>query len=347
MSGKVRILVIGAGLVGHRHVRHVVKETRCEPAAVVDSDLQKKPLADEAGVPFYTNLEQALGEVRADAAIIATPNQTHTRIGIQCLERGLHILVETPIDADPAAARCLIETAGGNGLGLLVGHHRRFNPFVQATKRILAEGNLGRIEAVNVLWTLLKPQEYFRAAAWRCEPGGGPILINFIHDIDNLRYFFGDIDRIFAETSTKARDLAVEDTAVVTFRFASGLLGSAVISDTVASPYSFEATTGENPLVFHTRQDCYRIFGSRGVLSFPDMTVWSYGKDDEGWEHPILSESVEVTKTAPLDEQLRHFCDVIEKGTEPMCPGADALKTLEATLAIGESARSGLPVNLT
>jgi predicted dehydrogenase len=346
MSGKVRIIVIGAGLVGHRHVRHVVKEPRCKLAAVVDSDPQKKALADEAGVPFYTEVEQAFGEVRADAAIIATPNQTHTTIGIRCLEEGLHILVEKPIDADPAAARRLIETAGRHRLGLLVGHHRRFNPYVQATRRILEEGSLGRIEAVNVLWTLLKPEEYFRAAAWRCEPGGGPVLINFIHDIDNLRYFFGDIHRIFAESSSAARGLAVEDTAVVAFRFASGLLGSALISDTVASPYSFEATTGENPLVFHTGQDCYRIFGSRGVLSFPDMTLWSYRGKEQGWGRPVFSETIEVSQFAPLDEQLRHFCDVVEKGTPPRCSGEDALKTLEATLAIGESARLGLPVNL-
>jgi predicted dehydrogenase len=339
------MLVIGAGLIGHRHIRHVIQEPRCELAAVVDSDPHKKALADEAGVAFFTDLASALSKVEADAAIIATPNQTHTTIGMRCLEEGLHILVEKPIDADPAAANRLIETANRTRLGLLVGHHRRFNPYVKATKRIIEAGSLGRIEAVNVLWTLLKPEEYFRAAAWRCEPGGGPVLINFIHDIDNLRYFFGDIERIFAESSSMARGLAVEDTAVLTFRFASGLLGSALISDAVASPYSFEATTGENPLVFCTGQDCYRIFGSRGVLSFPDMTVWSYRGTERGWEHPISSESIAVTEAAPLDEQLRHFCDVVEKGTSPSCSGSDALKTLETTLAIGESARTGLPVN--
>ena len=346
MSGKVRIIVIGAGLVGHRHVRHVAKESRCELAAVIDPDPQKQALAEEADVPFYSDIEQAIPEVKADAAIIATPNQTHTAIGIRCIEDGLHILVEKPIDADPEAARRLIESAAKNRLGLLVGHHRRFNPYVQATKRILEEGRLGKIEAVNVLWTLLKPEEYFQAAAWRGQPGGGPVLINFIHDVDTLRYFFGDIDRIFAESSSAARGLAVEDTAVLTIRFQGGLLGTALISDAVASPYSFEATTGENPLVFHTRQDCYRIFGSRGVLSFPDMTIWYYGGKKQGWEHPISSETTRVPETVPLDEQLRHFCDVVEKGAVPRCSGEDALKTLEATLAIGKSARSGLPVEL-
>jgi predicted dehydrogenase len=346
MSGKVPIMVIGVGLVGHRHVRHVVKEPRCELAAVVDTDPQKKILADEADAPFYFDIDETLPEVRADAAIIATPNQTHTEIGIRCVEEGLHILVEKPIDADPAAAIRLIETAGKKNISLLVGHHRRFNPYVQAIKGILESGRLGRIEAVSVLWALLKPTEYFTAAAWRCEPGGGPVMINFIHDIDTLRYFFDDIERIFAESSSAARGLAVEDTAVVTLRFASGLLATALVSDTVASPYSFEATTGENPLVFHTGQDCYRIFGDQGVLNFPDMTIWYYGSKKMGWAHPISAESIEVTITTPLDEQLRHFCDVVEKGTAPRCSGEDALKTLQATLAIGESARSGLPVDL-
>jgi len=88
-----------------------------------------------------------------------------------------------------------------------------------------------------------------------------------------------------------------------------------------------------------------------GVPYYPDvehdMTVWSYGRKEQGWEHPIFAESIKVTNTVPLDEQLRHFCDVVQKQTAPRCSGEDALKTLEATLAIGESARSDLPVNLT
>ena len=345
MGKKLRI-VVGVGQIGHRHIRHVINEPRCELAGVVDTDPHKKALADDAGVPYYPGIEQALRAVQADAAIIATPNQTHASIGISCAEAGLHILVEKPIDADPAAAARLIESAANTHIGLLVGHHRRFNPYVQATRQILKEGRLGGIEAVNVLWTLLKPAAYFQAAAWRGEPGGGPVLINFVHDIDTLRYFFGDIERVFAEASSAARGLAVEDTAVVTLRFYSGLLATALISDSVASPYSFEATTGENPMVFHTGQDCYRIFGTRAVLSFPDMTFWSYGRKQQGWEHPIFAESIDVSNTIPLDEQLRHFCSMVQKRTAPRCSGEDALKTLEATLAIGESARSGVPVSL-
>ena len=344
MDSPVRIAVIGAGLIGHRHVQHIIDEPRCRLAGVIDPDPQAKLLAENAGTAYYSDIEPFLNETDAEGVIIATPNNTNTTIGVRCATAGLHLLVEKPIDSDPAAAANLLEVAKEAGVKVLVGHHRRFNPYIEAAKRILDDGTLGTVTAVNALWTGLKPSSYFNVA-WRRKPGGGPVLINLIHDVDNLRYLFGDVARIYAESSNAIRGFPVEDTAVISIRFASGVLGTVITSDVVASPYNFESATGENPFYYRAAQDCYRIFGTEASLNFPEMTLWRYtGEGEQGWEEPISSEQIEVEPGVPLKKELRNFCDVIRHDDMPRCSGEEGLKTLKTTMAVAEAVRRCEPV---
>ena len=340
----VRLAVIGAGLIGHRHIQHIVDEPRCRLTGVVDPSPEAKILAERAGTAYYNDVAPFLKKESAEGAIIATPNDTHAAIGIQCAKAGLHLLVEKPIDSDLSAAADLVATAQKAGIKLLVGHHRRFNPYIEAAKQIIEDGRLGTVSAVSVLWTVLKPASYFDVA-WRREACGGPVLINLIHDIDNLRYFFGDIGRIYAESSNAIRGYPVEDTAVITIRFLSNVLATVITSDAVASPYNFESATGENPLICSAGQDCYRFFGTRATLNFPEMTLWRYtGEGEQGWSEPISHQRTAVDRTIPFERQLQHFCDVIRNGAPPRCPGEEGIKTLEATMAVRESVRTGAPV---
>ncbi len=344
MDSPVRIAVIGAGLIGHRHIQHIIDEPRCRLAGVVDPRPEAKALAERGETIYYSDITPFLEKGDAEAVIIATPNDTHTTLGIQCTAAGLHLLVEKPIDSDPAAADNLIDAAEKAGVKVLVGHHRRFNPYIEATKRLLEDGKLGTVTAVNALWTSLKPPSYFDVV-WRREPGGGPVLINLIHDVDNLRYLFGDVKRVYAESSNAIRKYPVEDTAAILIRFHSGVLGTVITSDVVASPYNFESATGENPLLYSAAQDCYRIFGTEASLSFPEMIRWRYtGEGEQGWADPISSEQIDVPPAVPLENQLRNFCDVIRHGALPRCSGEEGLKTLRTTMAVADAVRRGEPV---
>jgi predicted dehydrogenase len=343
-ASPVHIAVIGAGLIGQRHIQHIVDEPRCRLAGVVDPSPQAKALAERAGSIYYSDVAAFLKKGDAEGVIIATPNEIHASIGVQCAKAGLHLLVEKPIDSDLHAAADLVDTAQKAGVKVLVGHHRRFNPYIEATKQIIDDGKLGTVSAVSVLWTVLKPPSYFNVV-WRRGPGGGPVLINLIHDIDNLRYLFGDITRIYAESSNAIRRYPVEDTAVITIRFHSGVLGTVVTSDAVASPYNFESATGENPIVCTAGQDCYRIFGTEATLNFPEMRLWRYtGEGEQGWSDPISHEHAVVEQSIPLERQLQHFCDVMRNGVASRCSGEEAIKTLEATMAVRDSVRTGAPI---
>ena len=248
---------------------------------------------------------------------------------------------KNPSLSDVQAARDLIACARKYKVQLLVGHHRRFNPLVETARAVVQSGKIGRLVAVSVLWTLLKPTDYFNVE-WRRNPGGGPVLINMIHDVDNLRYICGEIQNVYAQVSSAVRDFEVEDTACVTLRFNNGALGTVVTSDCVPSRWSYEATTGENPAYFKTHEDCYLFFGTEGTLAFPTMKRIHYASPSKiGWEYPIQTEEIPVQEQDPLIRQIEHFCAVIRGEETPRTSGEDALRTLAVIRAVLNSGASG------
>jgi len=322
----------------------VSASTECTLVAVCDADPARAATAEEFGVPFYQSLGALLSESTPQGAIIATPTDRHAAAGLACAEHGIHLLVEKPITASVAEAKQFLDVAGRCGVQVLVGHHRRYNPLVQRARAIAQNGELGELVAVSALWTLLKPRDYYQVG-WRTQPGGGPVLINLIHDIDNLRFMCGEIRSVYAATSSAARGFVVEDTASITLEFENGALGSILVSDVAPSPWSYELTSGENPIYPQSGQDCYYLCGTRGSLAFPSMTLWRYADGGEpGWYQPLQRDQLAVEQADPLAAQLAHFCRVVRGEERPLIDGWDGLRTLAATLAVLESARRNAPV---
>lgn len=330
------IAVAGAGLIGRAHIALIRKSESCTLAAIADPTPQARAFAKEIGVPHYADIERMLDAVKPQGVIVATPNAAHAANGLACVERGIPVLVEKPITETVESAKKLVAAATQADVPLLVGHHRRHSAIIAQARDVIRSGKLGRITSVTAFTTFLKPDPYFNMA-WRREPGGGPVLINLIHDIDDLRFLIGDIARVQAITSNAVRGFAVEDSAVVNLQFENGALGSITCSDAAAAPWSWELTSGENPAFPRNRDDCYFISGSAGSLAVPSMRLWTYGAE-RGWNAPLQLTQLAQDEADPLARQLAHFCAVIRREAEPACSGEDGAKTLAATLAIHESA---------
>jgi predicted dehydrogenase len=140
----------------------------------------------------------------------------------------------------------------------------------------------------------------------------------------------------------------VEDTAVVLLRLENGALVTISLSDTVAAPWSWDLASGENPAVFPQPLppvNTHYISGTEGSLTLPGLELWRYdGK--RGWQAPLSHEVIEVARGDPYAEQLRHLARVVRGKEEPLVSAADGTRTLRATLAVQEAARSGRPVIL-
>jgi predicted dehydrogenase len=188
-----------------------------------------------------------------------------------------------------------------------------------------------------------KPDQYFEDGPWRREPGGGPILINMIHEVHNLRMLCGEIVAVQAVASNAVRGFAVEDTVAINLRFASGALGTFMLSDTAACPRSWEQTSQENKAyASYADEDCYVITGTFGSLSVPTMHLKTYARaEDRSWWKPFESDVAGVVREDPLTLQMEHFGAVIRGEARPLVTVRDGLANLRVTEAIARAARTG------
>ena len=345
----LRIAVVGAGAIGRRHIALIRQREECVLAAIVDPAAAAAEHARALDTPRFASLDQLLADARPDGVVLATPNQVHVEQALECIDARVPVLVEKPIAHTVDAARRLCDAAEAAGVPVLVGHHRRHGAIIAKAIDIIAAGTLGRLVAVVGTALFYKPDAdgYFDER-WRREPGGGPVLINMIHEIDNLRALCGDIVAVQAFASNATRGFAVEDTAAIALSFANGALGTFMLSDTAVSDRSWEHTAGEDAAYrrAHTDEDdCYLIAGTLGSLAVPTMRIERYADaGHRSWHEPFVKARASLEVVDPLARQLAHFCDVIRGRVTPRVSARDGLRNLQIVEAIGEAARRGSTV---
>ncbi len=345
---KVRIAVAGAGQIGRRHVEMIRKNLDCALAAIVDPAPAAAEYARSLGVPLHASLSELFARGRPDGIVLATPNQLHVEQALACIAARVPTLLEKPVADTLEAGIRLAEAVDASGVPVLVGHHRRHSAIMAKAVEVIESGALGKIVAVtgSVLFYKAENEGYFDGPyAWRRQPGGGPILLNMIHEIGNLRSLAGEIAAVEAFTSNATRGFPVEDTAAIALRFASGALGTFILSDTAASDRSWEHTSGEDPRYAkaHTGEDdCYLVAGTFGSLAIPTMRLQRYASAAErSWHKPLEKSVFPLDMVDPLERQIAHFAEVIRGRAKPLVSARDGLQNLRVVDAIVEAARTG------
>jgi len=269
----------------------------------------------------------------------------HVDGGLECVAAGVPVIVEKPIGDTVEGATRLVEAGEAAGVPVLTGHHRNYSPVMAKAREIVRSGRLGPVVAVVGTALFYKPDDYFDGGGgWRREPGGGPILLNLIHEVNNLLSLVGPIVAVQAVTSTATRGFPVEDTAAMVFTFANGALGTFLLSDAAASARSWEQTSQENAsYASYPDEDCYHIAGTLGSLSVPTMRVKTFPGTRSWWE-PFDAVTEPLERSDPLANQVAHFAAVIRGTAEPICSGRDGLATLKVVDAVVEAARTNRPV---
>jgi predicted dehydrogenase len=161
--------------------------------------------------------------------------------------------------------------------------------------------------------------------------------------VGNLRAMVGEIVAVQAFASNATRGFEVEDTVAINLRFANGALGAFVLSDTGASPKSWEQTSQENKAYpTYEDEDAYTIIGTDGSLGVPTMRLRHYErKEERSWYKPFTTRTEPVRREDPLANQIEHFAAVVRGEAEPLVTCRDGLQNLRVTDAIVEAARTG------
>ena len=324
----VKLLLAGTGLIGHRHMQHILEHPDLELVGIID------PLITDAkieGVTTYSSLSDV--NKLADGIILATPTETHADLTIQSLEMGLHVLVEKPVAATLLEADKMIRASEKTGLSILVGHHRRHHPLVNETINIIKSGKIGRPVAASLMWLMRKQDEYFDVE-WRKGIDGGPIKQNLIHDVDTLRAFFGEIISVVGSGTNIVRNAKRHENGGVVLGFDTGMVATITFSDATPTPWGFEAGTGESPYIPKTNQSSMFIACTNGGLEFPTLKLWSGASN---WNEKPIMEHQNISEAVPLVRQLEHFSDVIRGKVTPIVDAKSARETLAVILQIEQA----------
>ena len=304
----VRTAVIGVGYLGRFHAQKYAALPESQLVAVVDArqDARDK-VAAEVGCRAVADYRDILGEV--EAVSIATTTPAHFPIAQECLERGVHVLVEKPITETPEQARALIETASRRGRILQVGHLERFNSAILAL-----EGVLGTPRFI----------ESHRLAAFKERGTDVNVVLDLmIHDIDLIQSLVGSpivsIDAV--GTSVFSREL---DIANARIRYANGC-----VANTTASRVSMKM---ERKLRLFQDDAYVSIDLQQKVLTIvrkpPAGTAVTPGQ--------VSIEERSFEQGDALRFEIEAFLRSIREGRPPVVSGEDGLRALETAIRITE-----------
>jgi UDP-N-acetyl-2-amino-2-deoxyglucuronate dehydrogenase len=338
----IHIGLIGAGNISDTHARAIAAIPDVGVAAVyAPTRAHAEQLAGRHGGIACDSLEALLAHVPLDMVVIGSPSGLHAEQGIAAAKRGLHVLVEKPIDVTTARADALIGEAVRTGVTLGVIFQDRLKPDVQRLKTLVEGGRLGTPILANARVKWYRPPSYYAGSRWRgteALDGGGALMNQGVHTVDLLLWLFGPVRRVFGKTIAGLHAIDVEDTAVAVLEFANGAIGT------------LEAATSAYP--GYSRQ--IELTGSNGTvrLDGDDLAAIDL-KDARDDERPAPSRRATASAaSAVVADPTAHvrvfedFIRAIERRAAPACDGPGGRHSVALIEAIYRSARTGQRIDL-
>lgn len=327
----MKILVVGCGSIGERHIRNLKLISAGE---IIACDIDKERLftmRKKYKVNVYTKLEKAL-ENDIDAVIVSTPPSTHVPIALKAVEKNAHVFIEKPLSHTLQGVDKLIRKSKSKNLTLLVGYNFRFHPGLLRVKKMLVRGDIGKVLSARAEFGQYLPdwrpwQDYRQSYTSIKELGGG-IILDGSHELDYLRWLLGEVKKVscFADKLSHLQ-VDTEDTAEILLQFKTGAIAS-VHLDFVRQGYT---------------RNC-EIIGEDGniIWSYEESVVRFYSTKSRKWRvFPIKAEPNEM-----YIKEMKHFLRCVLRRDNPLMDGQDAVKTLKLALAAKKSAEIGKVINL-
>ena len=304
--GDVKVGVVGVGHLGIHHARVYSEILGAKLVGVVDVDEQRAlSVAENLGVPAYTDLEKFLDDTKPDALSVVVPTVSHFEVSKTAMERGVNLLIEKPVTANTAEAEQLLRIASEGNLVLQVGHIERFNSAVQQVREMVHDPIFIQSRRVGPFSPRISDV--------------GVVLDLMIHDVDIILSL---VHSEITDISAMGRCVRTEheDIASAQIRFKSGTIAHILVSRvTEKRMRTLEITEPERHLLVNyetqdvTLHHCVQQKG-RGLV--------------EVVEHPVFP------KREPLKLELQDFVRCVREGSEPLVSLDDGKRALEVCVAM-------------
>ena len=332
--------ILGGGNISETHAR-AVRETEGAAIAAIYGQNQQKAvrLGQLYGGTVYESFQAFLEHKPMDLVAIGSPSGLHAQQGIEAARRGLHVLVEKPIDITVERADALISECDQAGVKLGVFFQDRVAPGICKLKELIDNGRVGKPMLVSARVKWYRPPEYYGDSRWRGTgtlDGGGALINQGIHTVDLLLWLLGDVERVYARTITALHHIETEDTVVATLEFASGVIGTLEAATSVypGYPRRLELTGSEGTIVLEHD----RIIAVDLRQPLEDLSVTTEEQVPTNVSSPVVSD---VRGHRRL---LEDFLRAIETNGRPCCDGREGRRSVALVQAIYQSSRTGRPV---
>lgn len=329
-------LIIGFGSIGKRHLKNL---RELEPNAFII--VVRRPSADNKENTVPKGADQLVHSVTEAldfspvAAIIANPAPFHINIASELIERNIHVMIEKPISDSVSGVEQLIENANQKSLVLMTAYNFRFSEAAQQFRQSILNGAIGKLISVSVDTGQYLPSwrpgtDYRKGVSAKAALGGG-VLLELSHEFDYLRWIFGDVSSVYARCAKSGIldiDLELEESVDMLLAFESGLSATVHVDFIQVVPHRICKVIGaEGTLIWDAVNHEVRI----NTLANP--------------QGDFIVAPMEQRNDMYLDE-IRHFIECIESGTEPNVSGSDGLAALNVALAAKRSAKTKQVINL-
>lgn len=336
---KVRFGIVGCGVIAEFHFRAIGDIEEAEAAGCVDAYAPSAERFSAAhGIRRYETLEAMLADPQIDAVTICTPSGLHASQAIMAMRAGKHVVCEKPMSLTLEDADRLIATANETGVKVCIISQFRYAPAVQAVKRAMDAGALGRIVSGSLQMKYYRSDEYYASGAWRgtkAMDGGGCLMNQGIHGVDVFRYLMGPVKSLVGYARTQQRHIEVEDSAAAALEFACGAVGT-IEGSTLCCPG-------------YPRR--IEICGDRGSVVLEENAIlrWDCAHYDIGLPVGVNATHVASSDPKAIDvvghtRQIRNFVSAIVRGEPLMAPAESGRPALEIILGIYQSSETGKPV---
>ena len=339
----IRFALVGCGRIAKRH-SDLLGNKQIDGAKLVSvCDInygRAKVIGDLYNVSTYSNMDKMMSSEQVDVVVVLTPSGLHAENVINLSKYGKHIIVEKPMALTLDDADSMISACDKNGCKLFIIKQNRFNLPVTKLREAIESNRFGKLVlgTVRVRWA--RHQHYYDQDDWRgtWAMDGGVLTNQASHHVDMLEWMMGDVESVFARSSTALVDIEAEDTAVVTLKFKNGALGV------------IEATTATRP---KDLEGSISILGERGSVviggfAVNEMQTWSFEDDKPGDKDVLDKYSVNPPNVYGFGHQAyyEHVVNCLSNGSQNLVDGLQGRKSIELISAIYESIETGKEVCL-
>jgi predicted dehydrogenase len=350
---KIKIAVIGVGVMGSQHARDIHALDNTELAAICDiNPARADQYAQHYDVPAYYSHTDLLAQAGLDAVLIATPHYDHPLIAMDSFQRGLHVLTEKPIAVHVQAAQEMIaayQAARQQHPGLVFAamFQQRTYGFWLKIKSLIEEGELGvLVRATWIITDWFRTQSYYDNGGWRATwkgEGGGVLLNQCPHNLDLYQWFVGMPSRVtgFAAIG-KYHHIEVEDEVTAYLEYGNSMIGHLVTS-TAESPGTnrLEIVGEKGKLVFEN--GILTFFRNRYSMFDQIETATSGYQPVENWRIDVPYQHHGQPGHRLV---IENFANAILHGEKLIAPAIEGLNSLTLGNAIMLSSFQGGPIDL-